>query len=129
MNDQLGIFGREEGETGDLDVDELRAALAAESAQPTSEDQPPKAPPPTEEERAESARRRHRRWLVFAVVVLLVIVAGLIAGFFICRSTAEVVPDYVGLGDTEVVIRVQGGDAVGDIATTLAEAGVVASAQ
>jgi UPF0755 protein len=127
MNDQLGIFGREEGETGDLDVDELRAALAAESAQPTSEDQPPKAPPPTEEERAESARRRHRRWLVFAVVVLLVIVAGLIAGFFIWRSTADEVPDYTGQGDTEVIVRIQGGDDMADIAKTLTDAGVVAS--
>jgi UPF0755 protein len=129
MNDQLGIFGREEGETGDLDVDQLRAALAAESAQPVPEDQPPKPPPPTEEERAETARRRHRRWLVFAVVVLLVIVAGLIAGFIIWRSTADQVADFSGQGDTEVIIRIQGGDDMADIAKTLNDAGVVASTE
>jgi len=123
----LGIFGREPGETGDLDVDELRAALA--SAPGVSEADEPPAPEMTDEERAFAARRRHRRWLVFAVVVLLVIVAGLVAGFFLWRSTTDVVPDYDGLGDSEVVIRVQGGDSVGDIATTLADAGVVASAE
>ena len=46
----------------------------------------------------QTARRRHRRWLVFAVVVLVVIVAGLIAGFVLWRSTADVVPDFSGLG-------------------------------
>ena len=66
---------------------------------------------------------------MFAVVVLLVIVAGLIGGFFLWRSTTDVVPDYDGAGDTEVVVRVQGGDAVGDIAKTLADAGVVASVE
>ena len=79
MSDHLGIFGREEGETGELDVHELRAALAAGPTEPD-----PAAPPPppliSDEERAQTARRRHRRWLVFAVIVLLIIVAGLIAG-------------------------------------------------
>jgi UPF0755 protein len=61
--------------------------------------------------------------------VLLVIVAGLVGGFMIWRSAADVVPDYAGPGDTEVVIRVEGGDAIEDIAKTLADAGVVASAE
>ncbi|HEY4990595.1 MAG TPA: endolytic transglycosylase MltG, partial [Nakamurella sp.] len=43
------------------------------------------------------------------------------------RSTADEVPDFAGPGDTEVVIRVQGGDGIADIAKTLADAGVVAS--
>ena len=68
-------------------------------------------------------------WLVFAVVVLVVIVAGLVAGFVIWRSTADEVPDFAGQGDTEVVIRVQSGDSIGDIAKTLADAGVVASTE
>jgi len=127
VSGDLGIFGREPGETGDLDVDELRAALAAAPNEPRTNDEPPHEL--SDAERAAAARRRHRRWLVFAVVVLLVIVAGLVAGFFIWRSTTDVVPDYDGLGDTEVVVRVQGGDSVGDIATTLADAGVVASAE
>jgi UPF0755 protein len=127
MNDHL-IFGREPGETGDVDVDELKAALAA-----NPDEQAPEAeavrPEPTPQERARTARRRHRTWLVFAVVVLLVIVAGLIAGFMVWKSGTEEVPDYAGTGDTEVVVRIQGGDGISDIAQTLVTAGVVASTQ
>lgn len=128
MSDGLDIFGREPGETGELDVDELRAALTATPAEQSTSGAPPE-PPVSDAKRVELARRKHRRWLVFAVVVLLVIVAGLIAGFVIWRSQADVVPDYTGAGDTEVVIRVQGGDGPADIAKTLADAGVVASAE
>jgi UPF0755 protein len=128
VSDHLGIFGRDEGETGDVDVDQLRAALAAAPADPAAPDEV-HTPEPTDAERAASARRRHRRWLVFAVVVLLIIVAGLVAGFILWRSTADVVPDYTGQGDTEVVVRVQSGDGIADIAETLATAGVVASAK
>ncbi len=126
MSDQLGIFGRGDGETGELDVDELKAALAAGP----SDDAGDPVPPPRRPEREADPRaavRRHRRWLVFAVVVLVVIVAGLVAGFVFWRSTADVVPDYAGAGDTEVVIRVQGGDGIPDIARTLTDAGVIAS--
>lgn len=127
MNDHL-IFGREPGETGDVDVDELKAALAA-NPDPDDDhhDVVPAQPEPTPDERARIARRRHRTWLVFAVVVLLVIVAGLIAGFVVWRSGTEEVPDYAGTGDTEVVVRIQGGDGIKDIAQTLVTAGVVAS--
>jgi UPF0755 protein len=128
MSDHLGIFGKDEGETGELDVHELRAALAATPTEPPVDGDPPPRPIP-DEERAASARRRHRRWLVFAVVVLLVIVAGLIAGFVLWRSTAEEIPDFAGPGDTEVVVRIQSGDGIGDIATTLLDAGVVASTE
>ena len=123
----LGIFGREPGETGDVDVDELKAALAArpDPDLPTV----PAKPEPTPEQRARSARRRHRTWLVFAIVVLLVIVAGLVAGFMVWKSRTEVIPDYSGSGDTEVVVRIQGGDGISDIAETLVHAGVVASAE
>ncbi|MET0863564.1 MAG: endolytic transglycosylase MltG [Nakamurella sp.] len=127
MSDGLGIFGREPGETGDLDVDELRAALTAKPTDPPEAGRVPE--PPSDAERAETARRKHRRWLVFAVVVLVVIVAALVTVFVIWRSTADEVPDYAGAGDTEVVIRVQGGDGPADIAKTLADAGVVASAE
>jgi UPF0755 protein len=125
MNDHL-IFGREPGETGDVDVDELKAALAAG---PDDELHEPAAvaPEPTPEERARTARRRHRTWLVFAVVVLLVIVAGLVGAFMVWKSGTEEVPDYAGTGDTEVVVRIQGGDGIKDIAQTLVTAGVVAS--
>ncbi len=130
MTDHL-IFGREPGETGDVDVDELKAALAAapDAGHTEPRGAAPAAPEPTPEERARTARRRHRSWLVFAVVVLLVIVAGLVAGFLIWRSGTDEVPDYNGSGDTEVVVRIQGGDGIKDIAQTLVGAGVVASAQ
>lgn len=124
MTDHL-IFGREPGETGDVDVDELKAALAArpDPDEPTA----PVKPEPTPEERARTARRRHRTWLVFAVVVLLIIVSGLVAGFIVWKSGTEEIPDYAGTGDTEVVVRIQGGDGINDIAATLQQAGVVAS--
>jgi UPF0755 protein len=127
MSDHL-IFGREPGETGDVDVDELKAALAA-NPDPADDhhDTAALVAEPTDEERARTARRRHRTWLVFAVVVLLVIVAGLIAGFIVWKSGTEEVPDYAGTGDTEVVVRIQGGDGIKDIAQTLVTAGVVAS--
>jgi len=124
------IFGHEPGETGDVDVDELRAALAATPDPPVTDALP--TPPPRrrdpEIERSAS-RRRHRVWLIIAVVVLVVIVAALAAGFVIWRSTAGQVPDYQGTGDTEVIVRVQGGDGPADIARTLADAGVVASTE
>ncbi|HEY5152060.1 MAG TPA: hypothetical protein VIJ23_20055, partial [Mycobacterium sp.] len=130
MTEDHLIFGHEPGETGDVDVDELRAALAATPDPPVTDALP--TPPPRrrdpEIERSTS-RRRHRVWLIFAVVVLVVIVAALAAGFVIWRSTAGQVPDYQGTGDTEVIIRVQGGDGPTDIARTLADAGVVASAE
>ena len=81
---------RDDGETGDVDVDELRAALAAAPGRPGSDEEPPNPRRSRPRDRsAPSGRRRHRRWLVFAVVVLVVIVAGLVVGFFIWRSTAD----------------------------------------
>ena len=128
MSDQLGIFGRSDGETGELDVDELKAALAAAPTE-APRDAPPIPRGPEHAPDPGAAARRHRRWLVFAVVVLIVIVAALIAGFLFWRSKADVIPDYAGTGGNEVVIRVQGGDGIGDIAKTLTDAGVVASAE
>jgi UPF0755 protein len=124
VSDHL-IFGREPGETGDVDVDELKAALAArpDAAEPAAEVKPER----TAEQRARTARRRHRSWLVFAIVVLVVIVGGLVAGFIVWKSGSEEIPDHAGTGDTEVVVRIQGGDGINDIAQTLYQAGVVAS--
>lgn len=126
MSDQLGLFGRGDGETGELDVDELKAALAAAPSDAPIESKPPRGRS-EREVHPRKAARRHRRWVVFSVVVLVVIVAGLISGFVLWRSTANVVPDFAGPGGDDVVIRVQGGDGIGDIARTLTDSGVVAS--
>ncbi len=131
MTDHL-IFGRrDDGETGDVDVDELRAALAAAPADPPEEQHepapvrarplPPERPP----------RSRRRRWIssVIAILILIVIVAGLVVGYLVWRTSANTVDDFQGTGDTEVVVRIQGGDTPADIAQTLADAGVVASTE
>ena len=151
MND-LSIFDRrDDGETGDLDVDQLRAALAGQA--------PPSAPPPTglpgqapatpqrpagpmdiitvpprpEDPRTSpdgGVRRTRHRWsVVAAIVVLVVIVAALAAGFVVWRSHADTVADYSGTGGDEVIVRIQRGDSTDNIAQTLAQAGVVASVE
>ena len=109
MNDDHLIFGRyepgEAGETGDVDVEELLAVLAATPDAPVTEDVEP--PPSRRREpgtEVSDSRRRHRVWLIIAVVVLVVIVAALAAGFVIWRSTAGQVPDYQGSGGTEVIV-------------------------
>ena len=127
-DDHLGIFGgRDEGETGDVDVEELRAALAAAPDDDSlPEPEPPRARPP-DPGRSATRRRRHRLSVFIAILVLVVIIAGLAVGFVKWRSNVDQVPDYQGSGGTEVIVRVQGGDGPADIARTLADAGVVAS--
>ena len=61
--------------------------------------------------------------------MLIVIAVGLVVGYFVWRSNVDAVEDYAGAGDTEVVVRIQGGDTPADIAQTLADAGVVASTE
>ena len=65
MSDHLGLFGRPEGETGELDVQELRAALAGSPDDPDPHETaaPHKA---VAVEDPAKASRRHRRWLVVA---------------------------------------------------------------
>ncbi len=149
MND-LGIFDRRDdgGETGDLDVDQLRAALAGQS--PTGPAGRPTAPGanvpsdghaagidlisvpprPTAPSGTDGPRRSRHRWsVVAAIVVLVVIVVALAAGFVVWRSHADTVADYPGTGGDEVIVRVQSGDSTTDIAETLSQAGVVASVE
>lgn len=151
MND-LSIFDRRDdgGETGDLDVDQLRAALAGQapspngthpSAQPapSTEDAtggpmdiiavPPRPDAPRPSDDGDGKRVRHRWSVVAAIVVLVVIVAALAAGFVVWRSHVDAVADYSGTGGEEVIVRVQRGDSTDDIAQTLAQAGVVASVE
>lgn len=148
MND-LGIFDRrDDGETGDLNVDELRAALSGQSpttaggrpsaAGGSSADDrpvdgmdlisvPPRPSAPSGPDRP--GRTRHRWSVVAAIVVLVVIVVALAAGFVLWRTHADTVADYTGTGGDEVIVRVQSGDSTTDIAQTLNQAGVVASVE
>lgn len=116
-------------ENGDVDLAQLRAALARTAHQPTP------APPSTRTQQRERRaalhrrRRRRRRHTLIAVGVLAVLIAGIAAGFVIWRKNVTEVPDFAGPGDTEVVVQIKSGDARTDIASTLQQAGVVASTQ
>ncbi|SDP22131.1 UPF0755 protein [Nakamurella panacisegetis] len=128
MNDHLGLFGREE-ETGELDLNDLRAALS-KTASATTPD--PVRVLPRREIRAArqaAARRRKRRirQTTLAIVVLALLVGGVVVGFKLWRKDSTAVADFVGNGTTDVVVRVQSGDSLTDIAQTLTEDGVVAS--
>lgn len=125
----LGLFDRQDpGDTGELDLDELRAALAANPAPPPPLSRREQRIEHAERRRAARERRRSRRrstWI--AVLVLVLLAAGLAAGLMAWRATHDDVADHPGVGETEVIVRIQRGDALDDIAATLAAAGVVAS--
>ncbi len=128
MNDQLGLFDRHDDETGDLDLTELRAALAR-----TAADAPPtRRSAPRRHERAARlvavARRRRRvRSSLIAVLVLALIAAGIVVGFRIWRTDSTAVADYSGQGTGDVVVRIYPSDTLTDIANTLVTSNVVAS--
>lgn len=71
-------------------------------------------------------KRRTKLW-VGMVLVLALIGAG---GYYGLRQIMDIgsYDDYAGQGESDVVIQVQDGDSTGDIAATLVEADVVASA-
>lgn len=116
--------------TNEVDLTQLREALAR-----TAHEAPP--PPATgsrtqqRERRAalDRRRRRRRRHTVVAVGVLAVLIAGIATGFVIWRKKVTEVPNFAGPGTTEVIVQIKTGDARTDIATTLQQAGVVASTQ
>ena len=130
MNDHLGLFGRpSEDETGELNLTDLRAALAQTATNPVPS---PRRSVPRREQRAArqaAARRRKRRirQTVAAVLVLGVIVAGVVVGFSIWRKDANVIADFAGPGDTDTIVRILSGDSRNDIADTLVTDHVVAS--
>ena len=133
MNDQLGLFDRRDDETGDLDLTELRAALtrtAAAEPAARARRQRRTAPRPDSRSGPEAAarrRRRRRRSTVLAVVVLVVIAVAVVVGVRSWRKDATAVADFAGPGTTDVVIRVDPGDSLSDIADTLYGDRVVAS--
>ncbi|QNK79581.1 endolytic transglycosylase MltG [Nakamurella sp. PAMC28650] len=133
MSDQLGLFDRHgEDDTGELDLDDLRAALTRTAAAAPTQRRPPGVP--RREQRAArlaAARRRKRRTrqTVLAVVVLLLLIAGGVVAFKWWRTDSTAIPDFQGTGTTETVVRVSGGDSLTDIADTLATDNVVASSK
>lgn len=137
MSDHLGIFGPGDDErsdgTGPVDVDELRRALAdgaVETAEPTP-------PPVATRRRAMRARRevlarrrrRRRRQSIVAVAVLLVLAIAITVGIVLWSGRTAPVADFTGDPGAQTIVRVQSGDARADIAATLAQDKVVASAQ
>ncbi len=133
MSDQLGLFDAGEDETGELDLGELRAALTEKAAAPAPAGRG--ETPPRRRSSAPSAATRRRRRVrrirhsVLAVLVLAVIAGGVVVGFRVWRTDTTVIPDFAGTGEAQTVVRVQSGDTLTDIADTLAEDKVVASAE
>lgn len=74
-------------------------------------------------------RRRKRVVLWVSMVVVLGLIG--VAGYFGLQQILGIgsYDDYAGSGETQVVIQVKNGESTGDIAATLAEADVVASAR
>lgn len=129
MNDQLGLFDkRGDDETGDLDLNDLRAALRRTAAAPASA---ARAAPRRELRAARMAaakrRKRRTRSTVLAAVILALIAGAVVVGFKVWRKDAAIVPDFAGGGAGETIVRVQSGDNLTDIADTLTANKVVAS--
>lgn len=72
-------------------------------------------------------KRRTALWVSMAVVLVLIGVGG----YYGLRQILDIgsYDDHSGAGKGDVVVRVEEGDSTGDIAATLAEAGVVASSR
>ena len=89
VSGHLGLFGRGEGETGELDVEELWAGLAGSPRTPIG---PVHAAVDSCGGRTGEGHLARSPRLVFAVVVLVFIVAGLVAAFVLWRSMADAGP-------------------------------------
>ncbi len=133
MNDQLGLFDRHgDDDTGELDLDDLRAALTRTSGVPAAPERPASASRREQRAARQAAakrRKRRRRQTVLAVLVLVLLVAGGVVGFKLWRKDSTAIPDFQGSGTTETVIRVQSGDTLSDVADTLTADDVVASSK
>lgn len=72
--------------------------------------------------------RRRRRALLATTVTVLLLVAGLI-WYGINEILGPGVPDYTGTGDKDIIVEVQEGQTIAQIAQTLEQRNVVASAR
>ncbi len=129
MKDNLGLFP---GDTGELDVDELRAALSSNPVLPQQRGSRSTAAPHRRVHRVELAKRRKRRLRssMVALAVLLLIGGGVLFGIRLWSSKGTpAAADYSGVGTTETIVKINDGDGLGDISRTLLEAKVVQSAE
>lgn len=132
MNDNLGLFGgNEPSDDEPVDLDELRAALRHTAGAPQVPNRVAARREQRERRQAEKRRRsRKRRSTIVAVVVLALMAGGIAFGYNWWRGQQDTpIPDFQGAGGSEVVVRIVSGDSVSDIAQTLYEAKVVASAE
>ncbi|MBB3039936.1 endolytic transglycosylase MltG [Hoyosella altamirensis] len=78
----------------------------------------------------EAARKRRRRRSIAVFLLIAVLVLGgavyLVQSFLDGRRPAPI-PDYTGTGESDIVVRVQQGDAGSDIAASLVESDVIKS--
>jgi UPF0755 protein len=90
-------------------------------------DQPTERRRPVRKPVSKPKKRRTMLWVSMAVVLVLIGVGG----YYGLRSILDIgsYEDFSGAGKDDVVVRVESGNSTGDIAATLAEAGVVASSR
>jgi UPF0755 protein len=132
-DDHLGLFdGDSDGgpATGEVDLDELRRALAGNDHEAQEPSAPVSRTAARREHRARQRRHRQRtvRSTLVAIVVMVLILAAVAVGVLIWRNKTAAPTDWAGTGSKVVVVRVQSGDGLVEIGQTLAGAGVVADA-
>lgn len=90
-------------------------------------DQPTERRRPVRKPASKPKKRRTMLWAVMAVVLVAI---GAV-GYYGLRQLLDIgsYDDFSGPGKDDVVVRVESGNSTGDIAATLAEAGVVASSR
>lgn len=124
-----------EADTAEVDLGALREVLAGRrDASPAAP--PPESPAPAPRSAARRAARQHakrrRRRRVRSTIITLIVIgliaAGIVIGFQWWQSRTPTVQDWAGTGTGTVVVRIQNGDGLYDIAQTLVEDGVVADA-
>ncbi len=131
-DDHLGLFDDpDEDATGEVDLQELREALSRHGEPGPEARRSASRTVARREHRARERRRRTRRVrsTLIAVLVMALIAGAVVVGLVVWRRSTEVPTDWAGVGGTVVVVRVQSGDGLTDVAQTLVDAGVVANAE
>ncbi|RIJ76311.1 endolytic transglycosylase MltG [Nakamurella silvestris] len=134
MNDNLGLFDRTPDDPADVDVDQLRQALQrnAGTARAGFDSGRPATGRRAARAQLQQARRRRRRkftTIFAAACVMLAIIVVVVALIIRWQKESQVVPDFVGTGDSDVIVRIERGDVLADIASTLISQNVVAGSE